>query len=169
MGVTGCGKSSVGRALAGQLGYDFADADDFHPEANVVKMALGNPLTDEDRWPWLDALGEWMRDRQECVVSCSALREVYRDALLAQASDAVFVHLSAPQAVLEERVRARSRDTDHFAGANLLDSQYVTLEPLAPHERGITVDVSERGVEAVAELALAGLASMNATENPPFA
>ncbi|WP_430868486.1 gluconokinase [Demequina aurantiaca] len=149
MGVTGCGKTSVGVAISDARGNDFADADAFHPAANVAKMAAGTPLTDEDRWPWLQAVGQWLGDREDAVVSCSALRRAYREVLLAQAPGAIFVHLAAPQHVLEERVRARSAATDHFAGASLLDSQYSTLEPLADDEVGVTVDVSVLGLSGV--------------------
>lgn len=161
MGVTGCGKTSVGVAIATALGGEFADADAFHPAANVAKMAVGTPLTDSDRWPWLDAVGKWVGERPGRVVACSALRRGYRDVLISHAPDAVFVHLAAPQGVLEERVRARSADTDHFAGANLLDSQYATLEALAPDEPGVTVDVSEAGVVDVTRAALAALSRLS--------
>jgi carbohydrate kinase (thermoresistant glucokinase family) len=157
MGVSGCGKTSVGMALAEVMGVEFGDADAFHPAANVAKMAAGMGLSDEDRWPWLAAVGAWLGARPDAVMSCSALRRVYRDVLLEHAPDAVFVHLSAPQAVLEERVRARSAHTNHFAGANLLDSQYATLEQLAADERGVTVDVSESNIADVTRSASAAL------------
>lgn len=157
MGVTGCGKTSVGSALANSLAMEFADADAFHSEANIAKMAAGQPLIDDDRWPWLESIGQWLGGRAEGIVACSALRRVYRDALRAHAPDAVFVHLAASQHVLEQRVQRRSATTEHFAGANLLDSQYATLEPLADDEHGFVVDVSELGVNGVVQAARAEL------------
>lgn len=157
MGVTGCGKTSVGVLLADALGSQFSDADALHSDANVAKMAAGEPLRDADRWPWLEAVGQWLGARDNAIVACSALRRPYRDAILAHALGAVFVHLAAPQSVLEARVRARSAATDHFAGANLLDSQYATLEPLAAGEPGMTVDVSTASVREVTQGVLAAL------------
>lgn len=157
MGVTGCGKTSVGTALAVQLGTEFADADAFHPASNVAKMSAGTPLTDEDRWPWLDTVGTWLGSHRDAVVSCSALRRAYRDALLVHAPDALFIHLAAPQAVLAQRVRARSAGTDHFAGVDLLASQYATLEPLGDDEPGFTLDVSDRRIAAVVSAARSSL------------
>ncbi|WP_061962825.1 gluconokinase [Demequina aurantiaca] len=162
MGVTGCGKTSVGVALANAWGSPFADADAFHPEANVAKMTVGTPLSDDDRWPWLDAVGTWLGGRPDAVVACSALRRSYREVLLSHAPDAVFVHLAAPQAVLEERVRARSAATDHFAGTSLLDSQYATLEPLAGDEPGVTADVSGSSIGATVEAVRERLAALAA-------
>lgn len=142
MGVTGCGKSSVGAAVAASLGIPFADADDFHPEANVALMAGGIPLTDADRWPWLDAVGEWLSGRPDSVMACSALRRAYRDRLRSTAGPIVFVHLAARQSVVEARVLRRSATEGHFAGANLLDSQFATLQPLGFDEVGGTIDVT---------------------------
>lgn len=142
MGVTGCGKSSVGAAVAASLGLPFADADDFHPVANVALMAGGIPLTDADRWPWLDAVGEWLAVHPDSVMACSALKRKYRDRLRSQAGPTVFVHLAARQSVLAVRVTRRSEIEGHFAGADLLDSQYATLEPLGFDEVGGTIDVT---------------------------
>jgi carbohydrate kinase (thermoresistant glucokinase family) len=150
MGVTGCGKSSVGAALAAEMGYEFADADDFHPPANVAAMAQGIPLTDEDRWPWLDAVGAWMEPRANVVVACSALRRAYRDRILQSAGPAMFLHLTAPQAVIEERVRQRSAGEGHFAGVELVATQYPVLEPLGLDEVGGVIDVSHLSVRQVA-------------------
>lgn len=153
MGVTGCGKSSVGTALASLLGYEFADADDFHPPANVAAMAQGIPLTDADRWPWLDAVGAWMEPRENVVVACSALRRIYRDRLRAAAGSTVFLHLTAPQAIIEARVRQRTIDEGHFAGVDLVATQYKVLEPLGFDEAGGSIGVAhlsarEAAVEA---------------------
>ncbi|WP_062076806.1 gluconokinase [Demequina globuliformis] len=142
MGVTGCGKSTVARGLAQARGLEFADADDLHRADAVAQMAAGVPLTDHDRWPWLDRVAEWLAARDGAVIACSALRRVYRDRIVAGVGEVTFVHLAAPQAVLEERVRRRLAEEGHFAGVALLDSQYATLEPLAADEDGVTLDVS---------------------------
>ena len=138
MGVSGAGKSTVGIALAGLLGVGFVDADALHPPANVAKMAAGTPLTDADRWPWLDRVGAALADARETglVVACSALKRAYRDRIRAAAPAARFVHLDVPRAMLAKRVTARP---DHFMPASLLDSQLETLEPLEPDELGLTV------------------------------
>lgn len=142
MGVAGTGKSTVGALLATRLGVPYADGDDFHPPANIEKMRAGTPLTDEDRWPWLDAIGTWAH-RQEAegggVVSCSALKRVYRDRLRATAPGIVLVHLTGDRNLIEERMRLRQ---GHFMPTALLDSQFATLEPLQADEPGVAVDVS---------------------------
>ena len=137
MGVTGCGKSTVGAALAGRLGARFADADEFHSAANVAKMSVGVPLDDADRWPWLRAIGEWLADGG--VVSCSALRRAYRDALRERAADAFFVHLDGDRETVRRRVAGRA---EHFMPASLVDSQFAALEALGADERGVTLDLS---------------------------
>ena len=142
MGVAGTGKSTVGALLATRLGVPYADGDDFHPPANIEKMRAGTPLTDEDRWPWLDAIGTWAhRQEAECggVVSCSALKRVYRDRLRATAPGIVLVHLTGDRKLIEERMRLRQ---GHFMPTALLDSQFATLEPLQADEPGVAVDVS---------------------------
>ncbi len=154
MGVTGCGKTSVGVGLAASLGVPFADADSFHPESNVAKMAAGVALTDEDRWPWLGAVGAWLASHPDSVVACSALKRSYRDRLRAQADALVFVHLAAAKETLMDRVALRTQTEGHFAGVDLLDSQYAALEPLGFGEVGGTIDVSHLTVqEALAEVA----------------
>jgi len=150
MGVTGCGKSTVGARLAASLAMPFADADDFHPAANVAKMAAGTSLTDADRWPWLDAVGAWLASHPDAVVACSALKRAYRDRLRTAAGGVVFVHLSARQSVLAERVARRSAVEGHFAGVDLLSSQFAALEPLGFKEVGGTIDVSHLSADAVA-------------------
>jgi len=152
MGVSGSGKTTVGIALAARLGLRFVDADDLHPAANVAKMAAGTPLTDEDRWPWLAAVGDALAaaDEPGMVMACSALKRSYRDAIRARAEGAFFVHLTAPVAVLRDRIGHRA---SHFMPASLLDSQLATLEPLQADEHGATVDVSgdiDQNVEAAA-------------------
>lgn len=143
MGVTGCGKSTVGRLLADALGVPFLDGDDLHPPSNLAKMASGVPLTDEDRWSWLRDIATWLSGREGGVVACSALRRSYREAIRAEAPDAVFVHLSAPRKVLAPRVDRRRGKEGHFMGSAMLDSQFATLEPLEGDERGVTVDVTD--------------------------
>lgn len=144
MGVCGSGKSTLGLALAERLRLPYADADDFHPAANVVKMSAGTPLTDDDRAPWLEAIGTWLAERPSgAVVSCSALRKTYRDALRRNAPDARFVHLAGDSEVISRRVAGRQ---DHFMPASLIESQQQLLEPLADDEAGVTLDL-ERALD----------------------
>jgi gluconokinase len=142
MGVSGTGKTSVGEELAEELGCEFVEGDSLHPRRNIEKMEHGIPLTDEDRWPWLQAIAEMVavRDHEgtSTVVTCSALKRKYRD-LLRDAAPTFFVHLDAPFDVLEARMRQR---TKHFMPASLLRSQVDTLEPLDDDEAGEVVDVS---------------------------
>lgn len=141
MGVSAAGKSSVSAALATRLGVPWHDADDLHPAVNVEKMAAGIALTDDDRWPWLDAVGAELAAGEAAggvIVACSALRRVYRDRLRAAAPGTVFVHLTGADALLAERAAAR---VDHFMPATLLASQLATLEPLQPDEAGVALDV----------------------------
>ncbi len=151
MGVTGCGKTSVGRQLASSLGFAFADADDFHTPSNVAKMAAGVPLTDEDRWPWLDEVGAWLASHPDAIVACSALRKAYRDRIRRHAAMTVFLHLAAPPSVIAGRVHKRSIDEGHFAGVDLLESQFALLEPLGYDEVGGSIDVTHRTLADVIE------------------
>jgi gluconokinase len=141
MGVSGSGKTTVGAALAQRLGVPFADADDFHPEANIAKMSAGIPLDDEDRRPWLEAIAQWLASHAASggVASCSALKRSYRDILTTSAPETFFLHLHGDRDVLASRVAARPA---HFMPAALIDSQFATLEPLQADERGATLDVS---------------------------
>ncbi|MHC0430561.1 gluconokinase [Streptomyces sp. O3] len=141
MGVSGAGKSAVGELLAAELDVPYAEADGFHPAANLAKMAFGTPLEDEDRWPWLDSIAEWVKEQEGHggVVSCSALKRAYRDRLRAAAPGLAFVHLSGDRALIAERQAARE---DHFMPSSLLDSQFAALEPLGSDETGVTVDVA---------------------------
>jgi gluconokinase len=140
MGVSGCGKSTVGEALAESLGWRFLDADDFHPPANVAKMAAGTPLVDEDRWPWLDRLAAEMRAINagggDAVLACSALRQAYRDRLAA-AGDVRFVHLAGDLPTIAARLASRQH---RYMPQSLLASQFATLEPPAD---AIAVDVRD--------------------------
>ncbi|WP_334152147.1 gluconokinase [Microbacterium sp.] len=143
MGVSGCGKSTVGEALSARLCLPFQDADDLHPHANLDRMSRGIPLTDDDRRPWLRAVGEELRRHRPSglVMACSALRVAYRDALRTQAPDVFFLHLTVTRGVLAARMVTRG---DHFMPLALLDSQLDTLEPLAPHEQGLAVNATQR-------------------------
>jgi gluconokinase len=142
MGVSGCGKTTVAERLRDHLGLAFAEGDAYHPKQNVDKMAAGQPLTDEDRRPWLDSLVAWTRERDaegaSTVLSCSALKRAYRDTLREADPATLFVHLHADFEVLAERMRARA----HFMPISLLESQFDTLEPLAADELGVEVDVT---------------------------
>jgi gluconokinase len=140
MGVSGSGKSTVAAGLAEQLGWEFAEGDDFHPEENVAKMAAGIPLDDDDRWPWLRAVGEWISERERAgrsvVVTCSALKRSYRDVLREGRPSVWFAHVTVDPDVLRDRL---GRRTGHYMPASLLDSQLATLEPLADDEPGVQV------------------------------
>ena len=154
MGVSGSGKTTVARALAAELGLTFAEADDFHPPANVAKMTAGIPLTDEDRWPWLRALRGWMADRdargESTVVTCSALKRSYRDLLRGAGARVQFIDLEGRPELLAARMAGRS---GHFMPAALLDSQLDALEPPTPDEQAWTYDVARPPTEIVAEVA----------------
>lgn len=141
MGVSGSGKSTVGAALAQRLRVPFADADDFHPPANVAKMSSGEPLDDDDRYPWLEAIGEWLASHPGGgVMSCSALKRKYRDQLREHCGEIEFVHLYGSTEVIGKRQASRP---GHFMPPSLLASQFKTLEPLEPDERGVTIDVDQ--------------------------
>jgi gluconokinase len=140
MGVSGSGKTTIGAALAQRLRVPFADADNFHSAANVAKMSAGIPLDDADRLPWLHYIGQWLADHVDDggVTSCSALKRSYRDLLRAAAPTVSFVHLDGPIEVVRRRLAGRP---GHFMPASLIDSQFETLEPLAPEEHGIVLDL----------------------------
>ena len=142
MGVSGAGKSTVGIALADRLGLPYRDADAFHPQANIDKMAAGHPLDDRDRAPWLEAIGRWLAAQQDvgAVASCSALKRRYRQALLAAAPTTHFLHLSGAAEVISDRMRHRP---GHFMKVSMLRSQIETLEPLADDEPGVAIDVRQ--------------------------
>lgn len=140
MGVSGCGKSSVGAALATRLGLAYRDGDDLHPQANVDKMRAGIPLGDEDRWPWLDRVADVLHHEAPVIIGCSALRRVYRDRIRAGAGGPVrFVHLTGSRAVIEARMTARK---GHYMPPSLLDSQLATLEPPGPDE-AVSIDIDQ--------------------------
>jgi gluconokinase len=149
MGVSGSGKSTVGAALAQRLRVPFADADDFHPPANIAKMTAGDALDDDDRQPWLETIGEWLREREGSggVMSCSALKRMYRDQLRRHAPTTEFLHLDGTHEVITRRQASRP---GHFMPASLLASQFATLEPLAPDENGVVIDV-DQSIDAIVD------------------
>ena len=166
MGVSGSGKSTIGALLAEALGWPFADADGFHPVANVAKMAAGQPLTDADRWPWLDAIaahiGTARAAEQPVVVACSALRRAYRERLRAGHGDLVFLHLAGAPAVIAARQAARQ---GHFMPPSLMASQFATLEDPAAEADAVTVSVIA-SAQQVVEAALRQLAAAGAITAP---
>lgn len=139
MGVSGCGKSSFGAALAEALALPFADADGFHPPANIRKMSAGIALADADRWPWLDAIGAWLAAREAGVVACSALKRAHRDRLRGAAPGLRVLHLAGPFELIAGRQAARA---GHFMPPALMASQFATLEPPAEEEGAVTLDVA---------------------------
>lgn len=139
MGVSSCGKSTVGEMLALKLGLPFMDGDDLHPAENIAKMESGTPLDDDDRWPWLTLVGRWLADHDGGVIACSALKRSYRDRIREAAPDTVFVHLHGSRELMGARMGARP---GHFMPTSLLDSQFATLELLGDDEAGRVYDVS---------------------------
>jgi gluconokinase len=147
MGVSGSGKSTVGAALARRLGVPFADADTFHPQANIAKMAAGTPLTDDDRHPWLDAVGQWLaRHGDGGVMSCSALARRYRDQLRSHCPGIEFLHLTGSPELIARRQSGRP---GHFMPSSLVQSQFDALEPLGADERGMAIDVGQSAAAIV--------------------
>jgi gluconokinase len=141
MGISGSGKSTVGAALAQRLRVPFADADDFHPAANIAKMTAGHPLDDDDRHPWLESIGQWLALHADGgVMSCSALKRKYRDQLRRHCADIEFLHLSGSAETIGKRQASRP---GHFMPAALLASQIQTLEPLEADEHGVVLDVDQ--------------------------
>jgi gluconokinase len=160
MGVSGTGKTTVAQHLVQRLGWQFAEGDTFHPAVNVDKMRRGIALDDDDRWPWLESLADWIGTRESAgenaVVTCSALRRTYRDVLRRGHPSVWFVHVNTSPAALRGRVAGRA---GHYMPPSLLDSQLATLQPLEPDEAGLTIsgeshpdDVAERVLEALAAL-----------------
>ncbi|WP_407178726.1 gluconokinase [Bradyrhizobium sp. STM 3562] len=154
MGVSGSGKSTIGQALAARLGWRFEDGDAFHPPSNVAKMSAGQPLTDEDRWPWLRAIAAEI-DRasaagERVVIACSALRRAYRDTLVHGRTDVRIVYLNGTEPVIARRLGRRK---GHFMPAGLLASQFATLEPPGGDERPVTVSI-EPPVEDIVDAIL---------------
>ncbi|WP_409526865.1 gluconokinase [Rhizobium sp. P40RR-XXII] len=155
MGVSGCGKSSVGSAIAMRLGGIYVDGDDLHPPANVAKMSAGIPLTDADRWPWLDKVGHYLALADEtALIGCSALKRIYRDRIREVVGAPVsFIHLAGTRETILRRLQARP---DHFMPPALLDSQFAALEVPGADERAITVDI-DQPLDAVVAAIIAAL------------
>ncbi|CAM3457320.1 gluconokinase [Mycobacterium frederiksbergense] len=148
MGVSGSGKSTVGAALAQRLRVPFADADDFHPPANIAKMSAGHPLDDDDRGPWLDSIGEWLASHGDGgVMSCSALKRSYRNQLRRHCAVIDFLHLEGS---LETIGRRQASRPGHFMPAALLASQFETLEPLESDEHGVAIGV-DQSIDSIIE------------------
>jgi len=146
MGVSGSGKSTIGKPLAERLGFPFLDADEFHPPENVAKMAAGTPLTDADRWPWLALLNRKLKEEKNAVLACSALKQSYREALARDLADCRIVHLRGSI----ELIRGRLAERKHrYMPASLLDSQFATLEAPAG---AIAVDIGQPPERCVEEI-----------------
>jgi gluconokinase len=142
MGVSGSGKTTIGERLAARMSWRYEDADTFHPASNVAKMSAGQPLTDDDRWPWLKAIAAEI-DRacaagERVVIGCSALRRAYRDVLVHGRDDVRFIYLDGTQALIADRLGQRK---GHFMPPGLLVSQFQTLEPPTADERAVTVSI----------------------------
>jgi gluconokinase len=154
MGVSGSGKTSVGELLSQRIGLPYRDGDDLHPPSNIDKMTRGDPLTDADRWPWLERVGDVLGAEAPIIVGCSALKRRYRDLIVERAGGPVtFVHLSGAREVIAARMSDRRK---HFMPSSLLDSQFADLEPPASDELSVTVDI-DQPLEAVVDDIVAGL------------
>lgn len=151
MGVAGCGKTSVGEGLSSLTGIRFVDGDALHSQASIAKMSGGIPLTDADRWPWLEAIGtEFAQSPEPLVIGCSALKRSYRDRIRHHAGAPVcFIHLTGSREVISQRMRERR---NHFMPSTLLDSQFATLEPPGADEESIAIDI-DRPLDAIVALA----------------
>ncbi len=151
MGVAGCGKSTIGAALAARIGASYRDGDDLHPPENIAKMSRGEPLDDEDRWPWLEAVGKILAGAEgDMIVGCSALKRAYRDLIRREAgSPVLFVHLAGSRELIASRMASRS---GHFMPTALLDSQFAALEPPAADEGALTVDLNKPVGEIVEDI-----------------
>ncbi|MBC9881890.1 gluconokinase [Bradyrhizobium sp. INPA01-394B] len=151
MGVSGSGKSTIAAALGERLGWRFEDGDSFHPASNVEKMRAGQPLTDEDRWPWLNAIadeiGRVCSRGEQIIIACSALKHSYRNVLLRGRDDVRFIFLKGTQELIADRLAHRK---GHFMPSGLLTSQFNTLEPPEASEHVITASIDE-SVEAIVD------------------
>ncbi|KRE79858.1 gluconokinase [Arthrobacter sp. Soil763] len=151
MGVSGSGKSTVAGLLAGRLGWDLAEGDDLHPASNVAKMHAGQPLTDEDRWPWLERIAAWIQAHTAAgtpgVVTCSALKKRYRDIL--RGEGVVFVFLEGSKDRISDRLASRH---GHFMPPALLESQFEALEAPGPDENAITLSVGATPADEAQEI-----------------
>jgi len=161
MGVSGSGKSTIAARLAERLGWTFEDGDRFHPASNVAKMSAGLPLTDEDRWPWLQAIADEIdriaRNSGHVVIACSALKRAYRDLLVHGRDDVRIVYLDGSRALIADRLARRK---GHFMPPGLLDSQFRALEPPVENEHPITVSI-DAPVEVIVQNIVAQLQRHN--------
>ncbi len=143
MGVSGSGKTTVAALLAGRLGWELGDADDWHSPANVRKMHGGTPLTDDDRWPWLASIAAWIDATRSTgrysILACSALKRAYRDVLIGDRADVRLVYLRGEEALIHERQAAR---LNHYMPASLVHSQFEALEVPGPDERPLIADIA---------------------------
>jgi gluconokinase len=157
MGVSGSGKSTIADKLAERLRWSYEDGDKFHPASNVAKMSAGHPLTDEDRWPWLQAIADEIdrvcRAGQRAVIACSALKRAYRDILVHGRSDVRIIYLKGTQELIARRLATRK---NHFMPPGLLDSQFRTLEPPDTRENPVTVSI-DAPVDAIVDAIIRGL------------
>jgi gluconokinase len=164
MGVSGSGKSTIGALLAGRLQWEYEDADWLHPAANVEKMHKGIPLTDDDRWPWLNAVAAWIDARRSSgehgVVACSALKRRYRDILIGNRANVRLVYLKGDETLIARRIATRH---EHFMPPSLLHSQFVALEEPGPDENPITVSIEPRPSLIVTQI----LSSLGAQPSVP--
>ncbi|MGA7488547.1 MAG: gluconokinase [Xanthobacteraceae bacterium] len=153
MGVSGCGKSTIGTLLALRLGWEFEDGDWFHPASNIEKMHSGIPLTDEDRWPWLAAIAAWIDKTRRAgghgVVACSALKRRYRDVLIGDRPDVRLVYLKGDEELIARRIATRH---EHFMPRGLLHSQFAALEEPGPDETPVVVSIEPAPREIVARI-----------------
>ena len=147
MGVSGSGKTEIGARLARRLGHEFIEGDDFHSPGNVAKMRAGTPLVDADRWPWLQRLNDELKKRRNAVLACSALKQLYRDALLKDIPASVVVYLRGSFDLIAARLKSRRH---RYMPASLLESQFATLEPPAG---AIEVDVAATVEDCVESIA----------------
>jgi carbohydrate kinase (thermoresistant glucokinase family) len=159
MGVSGSGTTTIGKMLASRLSLPFRDADSFHPPANIAKMSAGQPLNDADRAPWLAAIAKWIESFRRvdgcCVVTCSALKRAYRDAIRQGADDVLFVYLKGEMTLIHDRMAERQH---HFMPLSLLESQFATLEEPAPDEHALVVSIDATPT-VIAERAFEGVSA----------
>jgi carbohydrate kinase (thermoresistant glucokinase family) len=157
MGVSGSGKTTIAKMMASRLGLPFRDADSFHPPANIAKMSAGQPLNDADRAPWLAAIAAWIggfrREHACCVVTCSALKRAYRDAIRGGHDDVLIVYLRGDMTLIHDRMAERKH---HFMPLELLASQFTTLEEPTPDEHALVVSIDATPT-VITERALEGL------------
>ena len=146
MGVSGSGKTAIGAGLAAELGWRFIDADDYHPEANVAKMAAGQPLDDEDRWPWLDRLNSILKEERQAVLACSALKERYRARIASGIASIEWIYLKGDFDLIRSRLLQRQH---RYMPVSLLESQFAALEPPS---RAITIGVNADVATCVGEI-----------------